>query len=156
MKEIVYFSYTGTSEKIAKAFSSHLNCSMVGIKPVRSRSYLEWLILSFIPKLGVKILHENIDGDEIILCFPKWTFNCPPITSFIKSGNLKGKRVFMVVACGGWRAESYTAKYAELIEKHRGFVVGWKILRRKYVDEILRSNELFEEVENAFSAAKGD
>ncbi len=156
MREVIYFSYTGTSEKIARVISSHLNCRMGQIKPIRNRSYPEWLILSFIPGLGVKVVHEGIEGHEIILCFPKWTFNCPPVTSFIKSGNLKGRRVFMIVACGGWRPESYTVRYAGLIEKHGGHVVGWRIVKKKHVDAVLESNELFEEVKNAFSTVKGD
>ena len=154
--EVVFFSYTGTSEKVARYIASKLNCRAVEIRPKRNRSYIEWLILSFIPGLGVKISHENIEGNEIILCFPKWTFNCPPVTSLLKSKKLEGRKVFIVVMCGGWQAESYTVKYSEIVEKYGGKVVGWKIIKRKYVDMILESGNLVKEVESAFRTADGN
>ena len=154
MKEVVYFSYTGNSEKIAEAFASKLNCRVVEIKSSRNRSYFGWLLLSFIPGFGVGVSHERVEGDEIVLCFPKWTFNCPPVTSFIKSGKLRGKRIFIIVVCGGWRPENYTSKYAQIVEKYGGKVVGWRIIKKKYLNEVLNSEELLEEVERAFSHTK--
>ena len=156
MKEVVFFSYTGTSEKIARHLASKLNCRINEIKPNRNRPYMEWLLLSFIPGLGVEISHRNVEGNEIILCFPKWTFNCPPVTSFLESGELRGRKIYIIVVYGGWRPEGYTSKYSEIAKKYGGEVVGWKIIRRRHVDEILKGDELFEEVKNAFKCAEGD
>jgi len=154
--DVVFFSYTGNSKKIAEFLASELNCRIVEIKPGRSRSYVEWLILSFIPGLRVKISHENIESDKIILCFPKWTFNCPPITSLLKSGKLENKEVFIVVVCGGWQAESYTEKYSKIVEKYGGKIVGWKIIKRKDVDNVLKDNDFPREVKSAFKAVDED
>ncbi len=153
---VVFFSYTGTSKKVAEYLASELNCKIVEIKPERSRSYIEWLILSFIPGFRVKISHENIESDEIILCFPKWTFNCPPITSLLKSGKLADKKVFIIVVCGGWQAESYTEKYSKIVEEYGGKVVGWKIIKRKNVDNVPKNKDFLREVKSAFKAVDED
>ncbi len=81
--EIYYYTFTGNSRRIAEILASEFGGEMREIKSYKL-PYIIWLILSFIPFLGVKIDTQPPSGSEIVLCFPKWTLNCPPVTTFLR------------------------------------------------------------------------
>jgi len=97
--EVYYFTFTGTSKKIAEFIGKIFN-----IKPKEIKSYklpyLLWLFLSFIPYLSLKAIFEPPTNDTVILCFPKWTFNCPPVTCFLKK--IKCKKLVLIISYKGW------------------------------------------------------
>ena len=125
--DIIYFSWTGNTKKVVEIISQELQDSIevnvIEIKPKTNYPYFVWLLLSFIPGLGTAIRCEGTTSDLILICMPKWTFNCPPITSFLKAVQLKGKVAYLVITYGGWDemryAESYRNKIGQLCEEVR-------------------------------------
>lgn len=112
--DIYYFTYTGTSQKIAEWLSEKFS-----IKPKRVETYKLpypiWLILSFIPYLPLKASFEPPSNETIIFCFPKWTFNCPPATYFLKKINCK--KLILVISYKGWGENFYKWLYSRLLQK---------------------------------------
>ncbi len=130
MTQVIFFSYSGNSKKIAEIISKELKAEIFEIKTKIKLPYIIWLILSFIPFISFPIKDFEVKGEIIYLCFPKWTFNCPPVTSLIKSKKLAGKVIYLVISYGGWRVESYAESYAKFINKNGGKVKGIFLIRR--------------------------
>ena len=119
--DIFFFSRTGNTKKVAeiifRELSGELETNLIEIQPKRRYPYLIWLGLSFLPNFGVNVKCEDVNSDVVFICFPKWTLNCPPITTFLRRSNLKGKTVFVVITCGGFDEKRYAASYKKKIEK---------------------------------------
>lgn len=139
--DIVYFSWTGNTKKVAEIIFSELKSikinfiNFVEIKPKKNHTYLIWLLLSFIPNLGVKINQIKLVSDTIILCMPKWTFNCPPITSFLKQTELSGKTVYLVITYGGFDEKRYAGYYADKIKGLGGNVKDILLVKRSKIEQ---------------------
>lgn len=129
---LAYFSFTGNTEKVSEVILRYLReneikCEVFRIEPALKLRYPLWLFLSFIPNLPfpVKNLKSLEPGnyDAIILGSPKWTFNCPPVTRFIrflKSKRLKSKspsRIFLFITYGGFGEDSYIRKLKRDLER---------------------------------------
>lgn len=112
--DLYYFSYTGTSKEIALALAKSLN---IVPKEIRTYSfpYPFWLFLSFIPRLEIKAHFEPPQGPYGVLIFPKWTFNCPPVTYFLKKVSFQ--KLFLIITYGGWREKPYGRSYKNLAQK---------------------------------------
>ncbi|RLI78700.1 hypothetical protein DRP05_06410 [Archaeoglobales archaeon] len=139
--DLVYFSWRGNTKKVVEAIFEELKESkvnLVEIKPKRNYPYIIWLLLSFIPNLGVEIDRIELTSNTIILSMPKWTFNCPPITSFLKQVELQGKTVYLVITYGGFDEKRYAKYYANKIKRLGGSVEGILLIRRS---EVERSKE---------------
>jgi flavodoxin len=140
---IYFFTYTGNSRKIAEIVASRLNT-----KPREIRTYEFpypiWLILSFIPYLGVKIDVDKPDESGIILCFPKWTFNCPPITTFLKKF-ARGKEILMIICYGGFDERRYAEFYRNFALKCGAVKAECLLIKRRKLKE--NSVEVEKEVE---------
>ncbi len=112
--EIYYFTYTGTSKEIAEWLGERFS-----IKPREVKSYkfpyVIWLALSFIPYFSVKAYFEPPSKETIIFCFPKWTFNCPPATYFLKKINCK--KLILIISYKGWGEDFYKHLYFRLLHK---------------------------------------
>ncbi|MBE8539648.1 hypothetical protein [Geoglobus acetivorans] len=147
MAEVLFFSYTGTSGRIAEAVAERLGLEAREIVPKLSLPYPAWLLLSFMPNLGVPVKVVSSTCEKVILCFPKWTFNCPPVTATIKSGVLKGRTVFLIVTYGGWRGEPYLRGYAKMLERHGARVGGIRLVKRSEVQSVLSDDGFFEDLE---------
>jgi len=119
--DLVYFSWTGNTKKVADTISQelsvHAKVRVIEITPKRDYPYLVWLFLSFLPNIGVAIECEKITSNIVFLCMPKWTVNCPPITTFLREANLKEKTVFLVITYGGFDEERYAESYKSKIGK---------------------------------------
>ncbi len=122
---LTYFSFTGNTEKVSEAILRYLhgneiNCDVFRIEPVFKLSYPFWLLLSFIPGLPFPVKNlKSLDlenYDALILGSPKWTFNCPSVTYFVrflKRERLKAKspsKIFLFITYGGFREDSYIQK----------------------------------------------
>jgi len=123
--DLVYFSWTGNTKKVAEVISQELaayaKVKVIEITPKRDYPYFIWLFLSFLPNIGVAIKGGEISSDTVFICMPKWTVNCPPITTFLRKVNLKGKKVFLVITYGGFDekryAESHKIKIGKLCQE---------------------------------------
>ena len=115
--DIYYFTYTGTSKEIADYLGKKFKIKTKEIKTYKL-PYFIWLILSFIPYLPLKANFESPASDTIILCFPKWTFNCPPVTYFLKNfKNTRFKTLVMIISYKGWGEKFYYRLYYKLASK---------------------------------------
>ncbi|MFN3505337.1 MAG: hypothetical protein ACK4Y7_03900 [Caldimicrobium sp.] len=117
--DLYCFSYTGTSLEVAKALSSILKISPKVIKTYRLPYFL-WLITSFIPSFKVPILFEKPASSYGILVFPKWTFNCPPVTAFLEKVSFE--KLLLVICYGGWREKPYGEYYRRFSLKKSSMV----------------------------------
>ena len=119
--DLVYFSWTGNTKQVADVISQELSAyakvNVIEITPKRDYPYLIWLLLSFLPNIGVAIEGGKITSNTVFICMPKWTVNCPPITTFLRKVNLKGKRVFLVITYGGFDEKRYAESYNRKIGK---------------------------------------
>lgn len=135
--DIIFFSRTGNTKKIAEVIFRELlskaDAKIIEIKTKKNYPYLVWLGLSFLPNFGVKIECEDVTADLVFICFPKWTLNCPPITAFLRQGNLQEKTVWVVITYGGFDAQRYAAWYKKKIEKLCKEVRGIFLLRRSKI-----------------------
>ena len=131
--EIYYFTYTGLSEKIAKIIANKLKIEVKKITTYRL-PYIGWLFLSFLPFLPVKAFFSPPSGREIILCFPKWTFNCPPVTYFLKK--IRCEKLILIISYGGWREKEYAQKYKKLGLKVAKKVEVFLVKRKKWKEDL--------------------
>jgi flavodoxin len=142
---VVFYSRTGITRRVAEKIFSWLSKKMeVGIteiKPKVNYPYFVWLFLSFLPKVGVKVDCEPIDGNLVVLCFPKWTINCPPITRFLQRNDLSEKKLIIVISYGGFGEKQYGYNYRKEIEKKCKEVKGVFLIKRS---NILKEKEEFE------------
>jgi|Deesub1362B_J571_1020462.scaffolds.fasta_scaffold00029_14 flavodoxin len=137
--ELVYFSWSGNTRKVFECISAELekrgfSVKVQEIKPKRDFPYLVWLFLSFIPGVGVKINPIEVSSDIFFLGMPKWTFNCPPITTFLNKVDLRGKTVFLVITYGGFDEERYTKSMVEEIEKKDARIPKILLIKRKKIE----------------------
>lgn len=112
--DIYYFTYTGTSKEIAEWISKKFNIKAKKIETYKF-PYFIWLFLSFIPYLPIKTFFEPPSNETIIFCFPKWTFNCPPATSFLRK--LSCKKLILIISYKGWGEKLYYRLYYKLASK---------------------------------------
>lgn len=140
--EIYYYSFTGISKKLAESLSEFFNVKPKEIK-TSSKPYFFWLLLSFIPYLPFKAHFEKPSSSTLVLCFPKWTFNCPPITYFLKK--VTCENLFMIITYGGWGEKRYANFYQKLALKRVKRVEVFLIKRKKVLEEM---TEVMDEVIN--------
>lgn len=107
---VVFYSYTGNTEMIAKKISSILKCDLISIEPEIpfSDDYNEvvdeWQ--NNLIKRDVKIKDINVNltlYDKIIVGTPIWWYTISPVvTSFLKKYNLEDKNIYPFYTSAGW------------------------------------------------------
>lgn len=140
---LVYFSFTGNAEKVGNLITRYLarigiNCDVYKIEPLFNLPYFLWLLPSFVPSLPFPVKNlKNLNlgaYDVIILGTPKWTFNCPPVTSFIRflrKSREKIKSKFAIfLTYGGFREDVYLEKLKAKFEKFGFDVVAVEKFKR--------------------------
>jgi hypothetical protein len=137
--DIVFFSRTGNTrvvvEEIFQALVKSSNVNFIEIKAKTNYPYFIWLLLSFLPNFGVKIVCNDVTvtSDLVFICFPKWTINCPPVTAFLRQVNLTEKMVYLVITCGGFDEKRYAEAYKEKIKKLCKEVKGVLLVKRSEI-----------------------
>lgn len=140
---LVYFSFTGSTEKVGNMIAGYFNkrgvsCVLYKIEPLFNLPYLLWLLLSFIPSLPFPLKNLNalsLDNyDVIILGTPKWTFNCPPVSSFIRflkkaRGKIKSKFAIFLTY-GGFKENVYLERLKTKFERFGFSVVAAEKFKR--------------------------
>jgi len=140
---VAYFSYTGNTRRVAEAVTERLRTSCdvetVEIIPTRKRSYLHWLVYSFVPDSEVEIENPEIEVSAhhgVLLGFPKWTFSCPPLNRFIH--RLRGVTVpkfFLFMTCGGFDEERFLRSFSRKLAQIGCNVVESLIVNRRQISE---------------------
>lgn len=116
---IVYYSLEGNTEYAAGKIASELGADTLRIVP--KKAYPDSGFRKFIWGGKSAVMAEtpellpydfNADGyDRIIIGFPVWASNVtPPIRTFVKENNLKGKRVAAFACQSGAGAEKAFGK----------------------------------------------
>ena len=137
--DIVFFSRTGNTravvEEIFQALVKSSNVNLIEIKAKTNYPYFIWLLLSFLPNFGVKIVRNDVTvtSDLVFICFPKWTINCPPVTTFLRQVSLTEKVVYLVITYGGFDEKRYAEAYKEKIKKLCKEVKGVLLVKRSEI-----------------------
>lgn len=107
---IVYFSWSGTTEKAAKRIAKAADGDLIKLEPEKAypasygmtalKSLVEQIIHAR-PKL--KTFIPNFDEyDRILIGFPIWWYNCPMLVcSFLEQYDFTGKQVYGFCTHGG-------------------------------------------------------
>lgn len=99
---IVYYSYEGNTELIAKAISDTFHFDCISIKPIKemkSKGFAKYVwgggqvVMKIVPK--IEPININLDEyDFIIIGSPIWAGTyAPPIRSFIESTGCSSKKI---------------------------------------------------------------
>ena len=116
---IVYYSLGGNTEYAANIIASKLGADTLRIEPEKAypdsgfRKFF-WggksAVMAETPKLKPYVF-DSADWDRIIIGFPVWAGNVtPPIRTFIKENDLRGKSVAAFACQSGAGAEKAFAK----------------------------------------------
>ena len=152
---VVYFSATGTTERMAKNAASVMGADIFEIEPVhkytaadlnwhdkKSLTTIECNDQKSRPAIANKI---DISGyDSVVLCYPIWWGYAPTIIyTFAESQNWSGKKLITLCTSGGsglGRSGSDLAKYAKGVDFKGGrdFTRGSGNDISKYVNGILK------------------
>ncbi len=142
---VLYFTFTGNSKKIAEKLAKEVDARLVEVKPVVNLPYVLWLLLSFVPMLGFPVENFEVTERKVVVCFPKWTFNCPPITELLKRRVFSGKRVFLFISYAGWREKQYANFYRKLFERFGAKVELVELVKRDRLEssQVVRLKNLW-------------
>ncbi|HJX32331.1 MAG TPA: hypothetical protein VJ624_10885 [Thermodesulfobacteriota bacterium] len=137
--DIVFFSRTGNTRKVVdeifQTLVKSLDVNLIEIKAKTDYPYFIWLLLSFLPNFGVKIVCNDVTvtSDLVFICFPKWTINCPPVTAFLRRVSLTEKMVYLVITYGGFDEKRYAEAYQKKIKKLCKEVKGVLLVKRSEI-----------------------
>lgn len=138
---VLYFSRTLASARAAREVCRAVEteghrAELCELKSGVSLPYPLWLLLSFIPGIATPIMPPGNDPsacDGLVLVFPKWTFNCPPVTALVRRLGPGVPPVLVVVTMGGWDGPRYAESYGRALENKGLRVAGTLVLKRKYI-----------------------
>ncbi|MBO6219538.1 MAG: flavodoxin [Treponema sp.] len=151
----VFFSATGTTERMAKDAAQAMGADIFEIEPVHkyTDADLNWhdkKSLSSIecndPKSRPAIKNKiDISGyDTVILCYPIWWAYAPKIMyTFVESQNWSGKKIVALCTSGGsglGRSGTDLAKYAKgaAYKGGKDFTRGSGADVKKYIEDLLK------------------
>ena len=151
----VYFSATGTTERMAKNAAEAMGADLFEIQPVHkyTAADLDWRdkkSLSSIecndqksrPAIANKI--DISSYDTLVVCYPIWWAYAPKIVyTFVEIQNWNGKKLITLCTSGGsglGRSGSDLAKFAKGADFKGGkdFTRGSDADVKKYIEELLK------------------
>lgn len=115
-KLVVYYSYTGNTERMAKKIAGELNCDILRLTPKTpfstdyDRVVREYQNNSINDKpVEINDIGVNLaDYDEIIIGTPIWWYTLSPVvTAFMKKYDLSGKKVSLFATNAGWLGHTF-------------------------------------------------
>ncbi len=152
---VVYFSATGTTERMAKTAAQEMGADIFEIQPVhkytdedlnwhdkKSLTTIECNDPKSRPAMANKI--DISDYDTVILCYPIWWSYAPKIVyTFVESQNWSGKKLITLCTSGGsglGRSGTDLAKFAKGVNFKGGkdFTRGSGSDIKKYVEGLLK------------------
>ena len=116
---IVYYSMGGNTQYAAERIAERLGADMLRLEPIKaypSKGFKKFFwggksaVMGETPELAPYRFHGG-DYDRIIFAFPVWAGSVtPPIRTFIKENDLRGKRIAAVACQSGSGAEKAFGK----------------------------------------------
>ncbi|MFB6150754.1 MAG: flavodoxin family protein [Haloarculaceae archaeon] len=135
---VVYYSRTGTTERVASAVADALGPARVeSIRPRTERPYWNWLLRSFVPGSTVPIAPVPTDlrnASAVFLGSPKWTLSCPPVTEFLDEARLDGVPTGVFLTYGGFDEKRYADALVDRVEDCGADVRATLLVERDSVD----------------------
>ena len=113
---VVYFSYTGNTEKIANLIKEKLSCDILKLKPVTPYSADYQTVVDEEQKIeGANHMPEikdiNIDlslYETIIIGTPVWWYKEAPIVrTFLNKYDLSNKNIYIYATNAGWLGKTF-------------------------------------------------
>ncbi|TVP94568.1 MAG: hypothetical protein EA374_06640 [Acholeplasmatales bacterium] len=108
---ILYYTYDGNTEKVARIIKNQLNCDMESIKPIKemqTKGFGKYfwggtkVFMRKKPKL-MKIVSDIPSYDVLLIGTPVWAWTmAPPIVSLLGLDSLKNKAVYFFYTHEGW------------------------------------------------------
>jgi len=136
--EVYYFTFTGTSKQIAEEVVKKVGGRLFSINSVKL-PYVCWLFLSFFPGLKLKSSFKPPTSKRLVVCFPKWTTNCPPVTyffSWLKKNGYSFDEVNLIISYKGWKKELYLNHYSSVLKKLAKKVNFYFLKQKNWKEEI--------------------
>ena len=152
---VVYFSATGTTERMAKNAVQAMGADIIEIQPVHkyTKADLNWRDKKSLttiecndpssrPAIANKI--DIAQYDTVVVCYPIWWAYAPKIVyTFIESQNWAGKKLVTLCTSGGsdlGRSGSDLAKFAKGVDFKGGkdFTRGSGADVKNYVEGLLK------------------
>lgn len=152
---VVYFSATGTTERMAKTAAQEMGADIFEIQPVhkytdedlnwhdkKSLTTIECNDPKSRPAIANKI--DISDYDTVILCYPIWWSYAPKIVyTFVESQNWSGKKLITLCTSGGsglGRSCTDLSKFAKGADFKGGkdFTRGSAVDIKKYIEGLLK------------------
>ena len=160
---VVYFSATGTTERMAKNAAQTMGADIFEIQPVhkytdadlnwhdkKSLSSIECNDPKSRPEIkavvstGSTTVFDISSYDTVVVCYPIWWSYAPKIVyTFVESQNWSGKKMIALCTSGGsglGRSGSDLAKFAKGVDFKGGrdFTRGSGADVKKYIDGLLK------------------
>jgi len=140
---LAYFSRTGATRSVAEEIRRYLepqnHVDICEIVPVKRRSYLGWLVRSFIPGYRVDIHSAVTDLSQyelLLIGSPKWTFGCPPINEYVsRLRGAEGRRFAVFLTYGGFDEKRYLRGLIEAVAKKGLKPSGYLLIKRRSILE---------------------
>ena len=112
---VLYYSYSGNTERIARQISRELDCDLAALQTVipysddfdtvvnQSQGEIK---AGYEPALK-PLDYDPADYDVVVLGFPVWWYTfAPPVKTLLSGVNWTGKRVYAFAANAGWLGHS--------------------------------------------------
>ncbi len=126
---IVYYSYTGNTELVAKTVAAEINADLLKIEDVEKPGKLKaYFSGSFAARRGKAWLIKPVnvllkDYDRIFIGVPVWAGKAAPeINAYIEQAELKGKSVVVFVTMGGSKSDEAIQSLTAKVEAKGGKV----------------------------------
>lgn len=133
---VVYYSWTGKTELVAKAIARTLSADVRKVEEVQKRKGVVGLISGgHGARKGecgeIKPMDFNLDKyDLIFLGTPVWALKpTPAINAFISKANFKDKKLVIFVTMGGFGGEGVIRELVDAIESKGGKIINLFVVR---------------------------
>ena len=145
-KLVVYYSYTGNTQKIAESIQKKLNCDILKLEPVEPYSTdYQTVVDEEQNNEGSNRIREikDIDKDltkydEIIIGTPVWWYTIAPvIRTFLKENDLTGKTIKPFATNAGWLGRTF--KEIKKLCPNSEVDEGMNIVFESYSDNLVTS-----------------
>lgn len=145
-KIVIYYSYTGNTEKIATLIAEKLNCDILKLEPNIPYSSDYQTVVDGekdndkqVRTIEIKEINKNInDYDEIIIGSPVWWYTITPvIRTFLKENDLSGKTIIPFATNAGWLGDTF--KEIKKICKNSYVKNEMNIIFKSYTDILITS-----------------
>ncbi len=148
-KLVAFFSYTGTTKKVAENLAKAIGSDLYEILPTKlytnadlnwtdktSRSSLEMNDKNSRPEIATKVSNME-DYDTIFIGFPIWWYVAPKIiNTFLESYDFSGKKIIVFCTSGGSGLGNTVANLEQSISSNTEIIEGKRFGANTSIEEL--------------------